>query len=93
MARTSNTVWNVVLIVLGLLGLATAVFGPSLYREGSAFVAPLAELAGAEKAMNTLDEEFPFEPPADGFIREDRLAVDDEGQPVLGPPAESPEQD
>lgn len=52
---TVNVVWGVVIVGLVLFGLAAAAFGPPLYREGRAFVAPIAELAGAEKAMATLD--------------------------------------
>jgi hypothetical protein len=72
---TSNVIWTVVLVVLVLLGLAAAVLGPRLYREGRAFVAPIAELAASESAMAALDEEFPFEPPEDGLVRESRLLV------------------
>ena len=39
---TSNVIWIVILVILGLLGLAAAAFGPRLYREGKAFVAPIA---------------------------------------------------
>ena len=60
---TANVVWTVVIVVLVLFGLAAAVFGPRLYREGKAFVGPIAELAASEKVLRTLDEECPFEPP------------------------------
>jgi hypothetical protein len=72
---TSNVLWTVVLAVVVLLGLAAAVLGPRLYREGRAFVGPIAELAASERAMAALDEEFPFTPPDDGLVPEDRLIV------------------
>jgi hypothetical protein len=75
MARASNVIWSVLVAFLLLLGLTAAVFGPRLYREGKALIAPIAELAGSERAMKALDEEFLFEPPDDGVVGEPRLLV------------------
>jgi hypothetical protein len=72
---TSNVIWTIVLALLALLGLAAALLGPRLYREGRAFLAPIAELAASEKAMAALDEEFPFEPPESGIVPEERLTL------------------
>jgi hypothetical protein len=74
-ARTSNVIWTVVVVLLLLFGLVAAVFGPRLYREGKALLGPIAELATSEKAMKALDEEFPFQPPDDGIVDEGRFLV------------------
>lgn len=76
MARSaSSIVLTIIAALVALLGMATAVFGPTLYREGRALVGPIASLATAQGAFGELNQEFPFEPPGDGIVREDRLLV------------------
>jgi len=48
--------------------------GPTLYREGRAFVEPVVEMAKSEDAFEALDEEFSFTPvDGDAVVGEERL--------------------
>jgi hypothetical protein len=69
-ARVVLVIVGIVVATFGVLGI---VYGPRLYREGRAVVAPIMEMAQLEKKMQQLNESFPFEAPADGLISEDRL--------------------
>lgn len=74
MARSGlNTVAVIFGLVLLAIGTAAAIFGPRLYREGRAMVAPIAAMARAEDQLQSLNEDFPYQPPADGLVPEDRL--------------------
>ena len=61
----------VLAVVLGLV----VVFGPGLYRKGKGVVAPIVEMARSDDAVQALNQELPFSPPADGRVDEERLLV------------------
>ncbi len=63
----------IALVVVGVLAMLAAVYGPRLVREGRAVGVPLVKMARSEKALDALDTTYSFEPPADGRIPPDRL--------------------
>ena len=74
-SKTANVVLTVIGVVfLGLVALAV-IFGPRLYRQGKQKVGPIMELAAAEKEVARLEQEMPWEPPADGEVAAERLEV------------------
>lgn len=75
MSRTSTVVWGSIGVVVAVLGILALVYGPGLYREGKALVGPIMDLTKFEDRLAALNDEFPFEPPADGVVPEDRFAA------------------
>lgn len=77
MARTQSgrigVFGAIALFVLAVIATAAVVWGPKLVREGRAMGGPLIDLARAEGRLEKLDERFPFTPPEDRGITEDRL--------------------
>ena len=63
----------IALVVVGVLAMLAAIYGPRLVREGRAVGVPLLRMARSEKALDALDTTYAFEPPADGRINPDRL--------------------
>ncbi|MCU0305887.1 MAG: hypothetical protein MUC56_17680 [Thermoanaerobaculales bacterium] len=75
MARTSTVVWSLVGIVLVILALLGAVYGPGLVRQGRSLVGPIVDIAQTEERLAALDRELGFTPPADGVVPAERLEV------------------
>lgn len=75
MSRTSTVVWSVIGAVIAILGTLGLIYGPPLYREGKALVGPIVDIAQSEKRLKALNEEIPFDEPADGAVDADRFAV------------------
>lgn len=75
MARTSTVVWSVIGIVMAVLLLIAAVYGPGLYQKSQALVGPIFEISQSEERMAELNTELAFTEPADGVVGEDRFAV------------------
>jgi len=75
MSRASNVIWSLIGVVVAIIGILGAVYGPDLYRKGKGLVAPIVEISRAEESLAELNADLPFSEPDDGVVPEDRLAV------------------
>ncbi len=60
MTRTSTVVWSLIGLVVVILGILGAVYGPEMYREGKAIVGPIVDIAQSEDRLAALNTEMPF---------------------------------
>lgn len=75
MTRTSTVVWSLIALVVAILAVLGAVYGPTMIRQGRALVGPIVDIAQSEERLAELNTEMPFEEPSDGAVPADRLAV------------------
>lgn len=75
MIRTSTVVWSLIALVVAILAILGAVYGPTMIREGRALVGPIVDIAQSEDRLAELNTEMPFEEPTDGAVSADRFAV------------------
>ena len=75
MTRTSTVVWSLIGVVIVLLGILGAIYGPDIYRDGKAIVGPIVDIAKSEERLATLNTEMPFDEPVDGTVGDDRFSV------------------
>jgi hypothetical protein len=75
MTRTSTVVWSLIALVVAILAVLGAVYGPTMIREGRALVGPIVDIAQSEERLAELNTEMSFEEPSDGAVPADRLAV------------------
>jgi hypothetical protein len=75
MSRVSNVVWSLIGLVVAIIGILGAVYGPDLYRGGKDLVAPIMEISRAEDTLSELNDELPFTPPDGGLVPENRFTV------------------
>jgi hypothetical protein len=75
MTRTSTVVWSLIALIVAILAILGAVYGPTMIREGRALVGPIVDIAKSEERLAELNTEMPFEEPSEGAVPADRLAV------------------
>jgi hypothetical protein len=82
MEGTTQVTRNTSIIIVSIVGVFLLLFvtlalivGPSIYREGRAFLGPIVEMAGVKEEFKTLNEELSFVPPESGLVTESRLLV------------------
>lgn len=75
MSRASNVIWSLIGLVVAIIGILGAVYGPDLYRKGKGLVAPIMEISRAEDTLAELNAELPFNVPDEGVVPEDRFLV------------------
>jgi len=75
MAKTSTVVWSLIGTVVAVLGVLGLIYGPGMVRQGKALVGPIVDIAKSEERLRTLNDEIPFQEPADGMISGGRFAV------------------
>ncbi len=75
MSRASNVIWSLIGLVVAIIGILGAVYGPDLYRKGKGLVAPIMEISRAEDTLDELNTELPFTVPDDGLVPIDRFTV------------------
>lgn len=75
MTKTSTIVWSLIGLVILILGMLGAIYGPEMYREGRAIVGPIVDIAKSEDRLVAINTEMGFEEPEDGIVPEDRFSV------------------
>lgn len=75
MTKTSTVVWTLIGLVILILGILGAIYGPEIYREGKAIVGPIVDIAQSEDRLASLNTEMGFEEPTDGIVGEDRFSI------------------
>ncbi len=75
MAKTSTVVWSLIGTVIAVLAILGLIYGPGMVRQGKALVGPIFDIAQSEERLQALNDEIPFDEPADGMISIERFTV------------------
>jgi hypothetical protein len=75
MTKTSTIVWSLIGTVIAVLGILGLIYGPGMYRQGKALVGPIVDIAQSEERLTAMNDEIPFDEPADGIVSSDRFVV------------------